>query len=117
MNDVSVYLGRQRGEGSLIVNYVFNFLSLILPASCVDMCSKLPGPFYHVNDVSVYLGRQRGARAPHRKNELEALPCCFCPIRWSFKLSQNNKNILLHVMIKNWMVGRPGNKPSNIPCE
>ena len=44
-----------------------------------------PGIFYHVDGVIVYLGRQRGGWVAHRKSELEALSCRFCPKRWSFE--------------------------------
>ena len=52
--------------------------------------------FYHVHDVSVYLGGQRGGEVPHRKNELEALSCSFCPKCWSFKRSRS-ENVPLQV--------------------
>ena len=41
-----------------------------------------PGPCYLVNDVTVYLGRQRWGGVPDQKNELEALSCSFCSIRF-----------------------------------
>ena len=65
----------------------FSFWSL---AVCKNGGGR-PGPFYHVDDVSVYLGRQRGGGVPHRKNELEALSCSFCPKRWSFERSRSEK--------------------------
>ena len=44
-----------------------------------------------MNNVGVYLGRQREGRVPHRKNELQALSCSFCPNCLSFKRSQSEK--------------------------
>ena len=45
---------------------------------------------YHVNDVSVYQGKQRGRRGPPSKERAS-----FCPKRWSFKRSHNEKRIAL----------------------
>ena len=83
-----------------------------------------PGPFYHVTDVSVDLCRRRWGEVLDQKNEVEAISGSFCLITGVLNIHEV-KNILLLVLskeclrkmdsfdlfaIKNWMVGRPGNK-------
>ena len=107
VNDVSIYLDRERGPRlkehthTLWVNLAsFPGLPTVqfLTACCMQNKGGRPDPFYHVNDVSVYLGRQRGGVVPDWKNafhtrssfwtkngtfcalqafELEALSCKF----------------------------------------
>ena len=106
MNDISVYLGRQRGEGSPIEKLSLRpYLVVSAPSAGVsNVCEVKNVPLLVQNEEHMH-ECVLSIRDPHLPRQVkchscdkmdQAFPFCFCILQ----------------AIKNWTVGRPGTRLS-----